>query len=137
MSGPAPKLPAERRRRNKPASGEWKPTTGIGWQHGPIPPHPDGLMPASIVAWQTWFTSWFASHWTPADLPGLRGVIQLYDACERHDLTRAAERRMSMDGYGITPAGQQKLHWQAPKAEDAPKQEEQANAGPYAHLRAV
>ena len=81
-------------------------------------------------------TSWFASHWLPSDLPGLRKVIQLYDATERGELQRHAELRMSMDGYGITPHGQQRLRWSPPKAEDVPAAAA-AQPGPYSKLKAV
>ena len=135
MSGPPPK--AVRRRRNVPASGEWKPTVGTGWQHGPtIPVPPDGLRPESLVTWQTWFGSWFATHWTPDDLPGLRLVILTHDQVMRGEFTRGAELRMLMDNYGITPKGQQERHWTAPKVDEPAKPTPDA-AGPYAGLRVV
>ena len=94
-------------------------------------------MPASLVAWETWMRSWFGSHWTPADLPGLRKVIVLYDATERGELQRSAELRMSMDGYGITPKGQQDRRWARPEATKATAQGPEPQAGRYAHLRPV
>jgi hypothetical protein len=122
-----------------PAAGEWKAASGIGWQHSPkIPSCPQGLKLASRRAWRTWFTSWFAAHWTPADLPGLRHVIMLYDEVERGEMQRMGELRLQQKGYGITPEGQQALRWEPPKEEltstgaPAPKP-----AGPYGHLRAV
>jgi hypothetical protein len=117
--GPAPKDPATRRRRNPPAR-EWKPTPGSGWQHGKIPPTPEGLMPASVTAWETWFKAWFAAHWTPDLLPGLRQVIRLYDEVERGEFQRSAELRLSLDTYGITPKGQQDRRWERPSADPAP-----------------
>ena len=94
-------------------------------------------MPASVAAWQTWFVQWYASHWTPGDLPGLRKVIQLYDLTERGEAQRFGEYRLSADGYGITPRGRQVLHWEPPKEDEPPKAAEKADVGPYAHLRAV
>ena len=134
--GPAPKK--ERRRRNTPVRGEWQAADG-GWQHGDLPPVPDGLMPASITAWETWFGAWFAAHWTPDDLPGLRQLIRLYDQVERGEFQRAAELRLQMDTYGITPKGQQDRHWTRPKAEEVPQSQPQRRQGddPYAHLRVV
>jgi hypothetical protein len=127
-----------RRRRNVPERGEWQPTAGIGWQHGAIPPSPTGLLKPSRDAWGVWMRAWFASHWTPDDLPGLRKVIQLYDATERGELHRSAELRMSMDNYGITPKGQQDRRWSPPKPEDIPVDAQQpATTDPYRHLRAV
>jgi hypothetical protein len=111
---------------------------GIGWQHGAIPDPPDGLLKPSQAAWQAWFRAWFASHWTPADLPGLRKVILLYDATERGELHRSAELRMGMDGYGITPKGQQDRRWQPPKADDqAPTGKPAETSARYGNLRAI
>ncbi len=113
MRGPAPKDPSERRRRNKPA-GEWVPTEGAGWQYGAIPAPPTGLSSESVDTWQTWFTSWFATHWGPEDIPGLPDLIRLYDAVALGDLTRHSELRLTMDTYGITPKGQQDRRWKPP-----------------------
>jgi hypothetical protein len=43
---------------------------------------------------------------------------------------------MAMDGYGITPKGQQDRRWLRAKPDDKPKPAE-VLAGPYAHLRVV
>lgn len=80
--------------------------------------------------------AWFAAHWTPDDLPGLRKVVKLYDATERGELHRSAELRMSMDGYGITPKGQQDRRWTRPKADEAPAAPS-PTTGKYARLKAV
>lgn len=136
--GPAPKQ--NRRRRNTPARGDWKPTEATGWQHGPPPPAPDGLREASLQAWATWFAAWFAAHWTPDDLPGLRVVIRLYDEVERGEFTRATELRQMLDNYGITPKGQQDRHWMRPTAEEvvpSSPQPPRESADHYAHLRVV
>jgi hypothetical protein len=135
--GVPPKPPEQRRRRNKPISGEWQPTVGSGWQHGPIPEPPDGLLTPSRDAWLTWFGAWFAVHWLPEHLPGLRTVVKLYDQVERGEFQRAAELRMAMDGYGITPHGAQLLHWAPPKADEQPKLDEAPKAERYGTLRAV
>jgi hypothetical protein len=135
MAGRGPTPKPDRRRRNVPVRGDWKATPGVGWQHGSIPAPPDGLLEPSRVAWETWMRAWFAAHWTPDDLPGLRKVVQLYDATERGELHRSAELRMSMDNYGITPKGQQDRRWQRPKAEDVPAAVPTTEK--YARLKAV
>jgi hypothetical protein len=58
--------------------------------------------------------AWFASFWTPEDLPGLRTLIRLYDQVERGEFQRCSELRLQMDNYGITPKGQQDRRWRAP-----------------------
>lgn len=132
--GPAPK--PNRRRRNKPVRGEWIASENVGWQHGELPNPPDGLKDVSRWAWDAWFKAWFAAHWTPDDLPGLRVVIRLYDEVERGEFTRATELRQMLDNYGITPKGQQDRHWQRPTVEEAAKSQSQnrQSGGRYAHL---
>lgn len=134
----APLKPASQRRtRHKPLR-EWQPAPGVGWQHGPIPAPPDGLMAPTRTAWETWFKAWFASHWTPADLPGLGVLIRQFDVIERghakaNDITATVRL---MDNYGITPAGQQSRRWEAPKADETAKAAP-VQGGRYAHLRSV
>jgi hypothetical protein len=101
---------------------------------------PDGLMPASQEAWTVWMAAWFAAQWTPDDLPGLRQLIRLYDQVERGEFQRAAELRLQMDTYGITPKGQQDRRWTRPKPDEvSPSQPQRQRAVPdqYAHLKVV
>lgn len=72
-------------------------------------------MPATLDAWATWFGAWFAAHWSPVDVPGLRQIIRLYDQVERGEFQRANELRLQMDTYGITPKGQQDRRWAKPE----------------------
>lgn len=78
---------------------------------GDVPPCPDGLMPASVVAWDTWFAAWFSWFWSPDDVPALRQVIRLYDQVERGEFQRSAELRMQLEAFGITPKGQLTNRW--------------------------
>ncbi len=117
--GKAPNEAAQRRNHHAPQRGEWQPADGIGWQHGEYPTPPDGLLSSSVEAWATWMSSWFAAHWTPEDLPGLRVVILLHDQVMRGEYQRANELRLQMDTYGITPKGQQDRRW-SPPAEEKP-----------------
>lgn len=117
MTGPPPKDPSQRRRRNAPERGDWQAAGAVGWQHGEVPEPPDGLLKASREAWSAWMGSWVGAHWTPLDLPGLRQLVRLYDQVERGEFQRASELRLQMDTYGITPKGQQDRRW-APPAED-------------------
>ena len=138
MPGRAPKPPEVRRNRRPPIRGEWKPSSDRGWQHGPVPDPPTGLMPESVKAWSTWMHAWFATHWTEDDLPGLRTLIRTYDQVERNEFQRGPELRILMDTYGVTPKGQQDRRWAAPKPTDTPISEVVSDADdPYAHLRVV
>lgn len=131
--GPAPK--ADRIRTNAPERGDSVAAPGASWQHGDVPAPPEGLMPASADAWETWMGAWFAAFWTPADLPGLRQLIRLYDQVERGEFQRAAELRLQMDTYGITPKGQQDRRWKAPEAAETNQRERKG--GHYSHLKVI
>lgn len=159
--GAAPKDPDKRVGKHVPQRGEWQATAGRGWQHGPVPDPPPALRDDTLDAWQTWMESWFASHWTVHDLPGLRIVAQLYDLCQSYyedpyvekkvrgkDETvfvlkpnPATELRQMMDNYGITPKGQQDRRWVAPNEDKAERvvvgSSDHALAGPYAALKVV
>jgi len=124
-----------------------------------MPDPPDGLLPASHLAWQTWMQSWFASHWLPEDMPGLRILIQLHDQVQRafddpfvesegpkggtvyiKRPNPVTELRQLADNYGVTPRGQQDRRWAPPKPEEAEpvRLDGTANGkGAYGHLRAV
>lgn len=136
MAGRGPSPNPERRRANPPERGDWEPAAGEGWPHGPVPKPPPRLRKASREAWATWFGSWFAAHWGPEDLPGLRQVIRLYDQVERGEFQRAAELRLQMDTYGITPKGQQDRRWTPPVPDDDAPTAAQAS-GRYGHLKIV
>ena len=134
--GPQPKDPAKRVRRAAATRGDAVAAQSTGWQHGTIPSPPDGLKDASAEAWSTWFGAWFAAHWEPTDVPGLRQVIRLYDEVERGEFVRATELRLQMDTYGITPKGQQDRRWAKPKEADATPAA-RSKGTRYQHLKAV
>lgn len=127
----------DRVRRAEPERGEIKAAETVGWQHGAPPPAPDGLMPASVEAWTTWMAAWFAFFWTPSDLPGLRQLVRLYDQVERGEFQRAAELRLQMDTYGVTPKGQQDRRWRPPVAPREPKPAPGGGSSSYGHLKTV
>ena len=78
---------------------------------GDIPEPPEGLMPASVVAWNTWFRAWYSWFWTPDDVPALRQLILLYDQFERGEHRLATEIRLQSEVWGITPKGQLANRW--------------------------
>lgn len=136
-SGRAPKPRSERVNSAAAARGEIQHAESVGWQCGDVPAAPDGLMPASVDAWSTWMGSWFASFWTPADVPGLRQLIRLYDQVERGKFQRAAETRLQMDTYGITPKGQQDRRWRPPKGDVEPVKAAGSASNRYGRLSSV
>ena len=144
MAGHGPSPSANRRRANEPERGDWQATPGIGWQHGEIPAPALGrkrLAAAAVEAWDTWMTSWFASHWGPEDLPNLRVIVALYGkvAGGRCTASERGELRQLMDNYGITKKGQQDRRWAPPKADRIPQPDDAPATKPsrYAHLQTV
>lgn len=159
MSGPPPKHPDERRRRNVPAGGEWQVAPGDSWEGEVVPDPPDGLTDASEEAWSIWFGSWMASFWQVDDLPTLRRLAKLYDECERLEsgewmsaiadttggtgrITRPAipygELRQLMDRFGLSPAARQKLRWLPPDGQaEATPAATATESRRYGHLTAV
>ena len=135
MAGRGPRPKENRRRRNKPKRGAWDEAAGVGLMYGDVTEPPDGLLKASRDAWATWMGGWFAAHWGPEDVPGLRQLIRLYDQVERGEFQRANELRLQMDTYGITPKGQQDRRWQRPEPESEDEVSEKPDG--YGHLRAV
>ncbi|MFN8631207.1 MAG: hypothetical protein U0838_13090 [Chloroflexota bacterium] len=142
MPGRIPKPAEERRNRVPPSRGEWQPSGPTGWQHGDVPPCP-AKSRAALETWGVWFSSWYAAHWGPEDLPVLRLVIKLWARCDAGKATGAerSELRQLMDSCGITKKGQQDRRWSPPKPEAAPvSQPEGAPAtkpSRYDHLRTV
>jgi hypothetical protein len=131
--GRTPKDPAQRINTNALRRGEIQVAESVGWQHGPRPAPPAGMLPASEEAWNIWMGAWFASFWTPADVPGLRVLVRLYDEVLRGRFQRAGELRLWMDGYGITPKGQQDRRWRPPvEGDTAPSR---ARGDRYRHLQ--
>lgn len=139
--GFAPKPQDQRINAHDPQRGDWVAAPTDGWQHGRVPQPPSGLKAESKETWDTWFSAWFAAHWSPEDLPGLRMVIRLYNRSLAADCTAAerSELRQLMDSYGISKKGQQDRRWVKPKPDDAAKPEPRQGAkqSRYAHLRAV
>jgi hypothetical protein len=117
MPGPAPKL--IRRRRNAPASGEWRRATADGWQYGPVPDPPDGLTDESKETWAQWFDGWVAAYWSPLDVPGLRMAIRGVDQVQRAMQRGGASGRLHrealawLNAYGLTK-GRQLRRWLPP-----------------------
>lgn len=125
-------------RRNKsdvPQRGEWQAAAGVGWQFGPIPKPPDGLLVASRRAWTAWFKAWFSAHWTPDDLPQLEVLIQIFDQVKRGDYPRAPELRLWFDTWGISPKGAQDRRWVRPAAPVRDDERAPTASSPYGHLK--
>lgn len=113
---------------------QWTPAPGEGWQHGEIPAPPVGVHDDTVAAWQLWFSSWWASYWTPDVLPGMALVAKLYDAAMHgvviYDQKSGEPRKLDtgdvgkltalMDKFGMTPYGRKQLLWLIPESVPEP-----------------
>jgi hypothetical protein len=138
VASSTPKDPSQRRGTQKPIRGEWSASPGLGWQHGPTPPCPNGVSADTKTAWKAWFSSFAVSNLSPGDLPGLRVVARLHSAVVGGDYTRAPELRLWLAGYGLSPKGLQDRRWKAPEVPEAAKPAGKSKpASDYAHLNVV
>jgi hypothetical protein len=78
-----------------------------------------------------------AAHWGVDAVPALRLLIKLYDQVERGKVERAAELRLWMDTWGLTPKGAADRRWAPPIPDQADKSAEPSAKSRYAHLSVV
>lgn len=118
MPGPAPSHKDQRRRRNRPVSGEWVVLPKEHDREVPELPKIAGhRWKKSTRDW--WIGIWkspMGSQWQDADIEGLAQLAffkQLHDATDRLDeklkLADRMEKRMNL--YGLTPKGRRDLRW--------------------------
>lgn len=138
MSGPPPKHPSERRRRNKapePVKLPAGPTREV-----PVLPHADELLASTREWWMTVWSSPMAAAYVDADVPGLARLARLVDKAERDGLTATvlSELRMLEDRYGLNPVSRRRLQWELQRAGDQDEvPANQAATGDERWLRAV
>lgn len=137
MPGPAPTHKDQRRRRNKPASGDW--VVLPVENDGPVPELPK----LKGVRWlkttrEWWMTIWaspMATQWQEADVPGLVEMAmfrqQMFETDRLEERLKLADQVQKRgDKYGLTPKGRKDLRWVVTE-EDA----ESAGVTPLAPVR--
>ena len=105
--GPAPRDPAERRRRNAV-----EPMTVVakdGKVHGPELPDSFEWPPATLAWWQTWRTSAQAPMFTETDWSFLLDTAVLHAEFWLGDRSVAAELRLRAAKFGATPEDRARL----------------------------
>jgi hypothetical protein len=122
--GPKPKPPGQAVHRN-PVAHDWSHAPSSGWQYGDVPECPADLNDEARKAWSLWFGSWWASFWTPADVPQIELAARLFAAAV-DDVAQTPKLLPLMDKLGITPKGRQDLRWAAPKGDEAAQEAENA-----------
>lgn len=134
-NGPAPADKSERRRRNKPARGEWVDLEPLEAPSLPeLPPcplrHPDTGEPENWsdrakAAWQAWREDPVTQYYTPADIAYIKDLLLLYETMRS---TTANEVRLRMDGLGLTPKGKKDLRYRIPDPGEAGEKPRQRRA---------
>src|SRR4030042_2566 len=129
MSGPLPKDPAIRQRRNKSITRSMLPAELAPIERTPyLPHHPSG------GAWHKMARLWWHEVWTSpmhfeylrGDLPALYRLIILVDAFwKTGKLDTAKEIRLLEREFGITPLSRRRLEGSVAQAEEARDRHEQ------------
>lgn len=117
MSGPAPKQPSERRRRNAPPGGEWVelPATVEKPILPPLPRRTRAEGPWSArtrETWEAWRQDPATTQYTSGDVSFALQTIRLVELAQaKPTATLLAEIRLRMDALGLTPKGRRHLRW--------------------------
>jgi hypothetical protein len=143
-TGPAPKLPGERRRYNQPMRGEWVDLEPL---EEPILREYDPMWDATLLLdengeprelwprgvrremWEAWRWDPVTSQYGPADIAAIEELAQHFYALSYAD----QDRRMNQ--LGLTPKGKRDLRWRTPNEVKTIKK--QAEKAPVRHIRAV
>ena len=130
--GPAPKDPAERRRRNKPAV-EPVVIQGDGVVRGmDLPPLVEWPEPTRTW-WETWRSSAQAATFTDTDWSFLLDTALLHARLWTGESSAAAELRLRVAKFGATPEDRARLHMSIEEPEAAAAGA--AKGKRYSHLR--
>lgn len=146
--GPAPKDPAQRRRRNKTSTGMRLPSEGRKGRPPkfPLPPlvvkgSDDDTDEAREIESGLWRDLWSLPQAVAWDRLGYVHEVALYcrhmTLAERGDLEAAKEARMRSDRLGLTPSSMRSLQWEIVEDELAGRREERQKAAPKARPMAV
>ena len=143
-SGPVPKHPSERRRRNAVAGIRTLPSEGSGLEAPPLP------VELELSEWgrNYWIGLWespMAVAWEPMDIPALIRLAVLQDAAISGTGSGAGlvEIRNLEDRFGLSPMARKRLQWEIAQAAPAARETGSTRAAPRAssgsrrRLRAV
>lgn len=141
--GPAPKDPAQRRRRNQPTRGEWVDLPALAKPVLPakLPARGRGAGNWSArtrAAWKAWREDPATGMYGPAELAAAIELAWLFEEAVRGK-EKQSEVRLRMDGLGLTPKGKRDLRWRPPseRAEPDAAPDDAAPTATVHRLRAV
>lgn len=119
MPAGAPPAPPGHAKRPDMQKQGWRVAKPGGWQHGKRPAAPRGLTDIGKKAWRTWIDAWWASFYTPDDLPNLELAVALYDKAMQGDDKATSRYQTLADKLGLTPYGRNQLRWWPPEGDEA------------------
>jgi hypothetical protein len=138
--GPAPKDPAQRRRRNAPARGEWvhlKPLAKPVLPTLPKRGQYEGPWSARTRdAWAAWRQDPVTGTYSSADIAAAVELAWLFEAAV-HGKEKTSEVRLRMDGLGLTPKGKRDLRLRLLSENDEPAEVIPLKTAALRRLRAV
>lgn len=141
-TGPAPKLPHERRNRVPPQRGEWvdlKPLDTPVLPSLPKRERGSGTWSARTkAAWKAWREDPVTSQYGPADTQAALDLVFLYEEWVRGNLSLTTEVRHLRDRLGLNPKGKRDLRWRiVEKKAEAPRRTSSTNSQRRARLSVV
>jgi hypothetical protein len=123
MSGPLPKDPAVRQRRNKSATRAILAADAFADRGRPrLPVLPDGEKwhPISRMFWRIIWSSPVSAQYQRADFPGLLRLVSLIDTYwKTRKIDAAKEIRLLEREFGLTPLSRRRLEWTVVQTEEA------------------
>jgi len=146
MSGPPPKDPALRQRRNKVVTAaEFETVEQARAGAPPLGEHPEGndWHPRTVEWWRRVWASPMREEFLRADEDGLCMLATLVDQFWRDPSAKlAAEIRLQRQCYGLTSLDRRRLQWEVKRVEEAErpraaKPKAKSVEDPRAALRAI
>ena len=132
MSGPAPKNPALRQRRNKSSTRATLTAQQIGRKRAPLLPKRttgEEWHPLTRAFWRDVWHSPMSAEYLSSDVHGLYRVAMLVDRFWKAP-TVYLEAQINRSGaeYGLSPISRRRLEWIVEKAEEGKKRQRPASA---------
>lgn len=139
MTGPPPKKPATRQRRNRTSTATTLEAASVVRV---ALPDDRKWHTRTQAAWDIWWASPMVEEWVDADVPALLELAVLVDdfwtAGTLADRTRArAEIRMSSREFGLTPLSRRSLQWEVKRVQAAEREQPAPTRQRDPRLRAV
>lgn len=118
MSGPVPKPPGQRRRRNKAPAAVRLPAEPVKRTKAPTLEGADVLLPSTLEWWRLVWSSPVAAQYLDVDVPALSRLAVLMDRAARGELGERVlgELRLLEDRFGLNPVSRRRLQWELEQA---------------------